>query len=777
MKPIIYFAFCFFYVVVLPAQHYLSLSGTVLSPNQQAIEFASISLYPITDSTDIIGVISDQNGAFELSNLKIGTYQLTIQMLGYEDWTQQYSISENLEIGQVVLQEEASLLSTVEVVAQQSLIESHLGKKVLRIGQDLSATGSNALEALENIPSVHTTPRGEVQIRGNNNVIIYINGKETKREASTLKFISADVLEKIEVMTNPSAKYDAEGVAGIINLVYKKNKISSFKLEAISNVSVLTNPLNFSPNGGLNTSWNKDKFAFFTNVSLDYNRYVNMIDSKRHNFQEELQQYENRSLQTGKGLVANVNVGLSIEPDTSLSMGLELNYDRWDFISDIHQKNTFDYRNAMDTSVDINHQGGELENELWVNYSLEKKLKSKQNLKLSLSIGGEDEVNFTYSDPIDSSNSPEPIEQFLLSSDETERQRYYQGKIDFETPFFNWGTIETGLKADFIRYDILQKVQLRSHTIVLPDNDFGMDMQKLGFYILQNHRIKKLEYALGLRLEQFSSKAIQQADHRQFTQNYIRLFPSVQLNYLLPNADHSIGFNYTRRINRPGFFDLNPFVSYEDPLNLETGNPALRPEIADLYEFTYHLVLNTFSLDITLYNRITSDAIQSIVSRIDNNRSLASYTNIGQQNNRGIETQMEFRLGIFKTTGTFVLGQVQYSDLENEISYHQQTTWSLRFKQQLQLKNNWKIELSEIYQAPSYQIQEKRHEAYYVNLSVNKKFNSKRGSLSLVIKDIFNTRQYKYSLLTTAFEIERRYKWQTRQITVGWRYNIFNGKT
>ena len=158
------------------AQHYVS--GQVLSNNGKAVEFATVSLFPISDSTNIRGVITKPStGSFKIEHIEKGDYQLTIQMLGYEDWKKLIQISADLELGKITLNEEAALLDEIEVVAEQSTLESHLGKKVLRIGQDLASTGSNAFEALESIPSVTTTQRGEVQIRGNSNVIIYINGK------------------------------------------------------------------------------------------------------------------------------------------------------------------------------------------------------------------------------------------------------------------------------------------------------------------------------------------------------------------------------------------------------------------------------------------------------------------------------------------------------------------------------------------------------------------------------------------------------------------------
>jgi len=753
------------------------LTGKVVDITQKSVEFALVSIHPLNDSTQIKGISTNNEGVFIFSDLNSDNYELNIQMLGYEDWSQQIEISNNTHLKPIILLEEIATLNEVQILANKSALESHLGKKILRIGKDLATTGSNALEALDNIPSITTTPRGQIQIRGNSNVIIYINGKATNRKPSTLKFIAAESLEKIEIITNPSAKYDAEGVGGIINLIFKNDKTSSFKLELVSNLSVPTNPFNLNSNGGINANWTKDKISLYSNLSYDYGKYIELIQSKRKNLQDSLQRFENLNEQSGLAKVSNALVGCSFEPDSTFSIGLEMNYQRWNFEQNIHQQNIFDYKNAIEQSINLSNQGRELEDELWINLSLEKEFKKKQQLKIALTTGGENENNFLKNEDITLLELPSSVQQFLLSTDVLESQRYYQSTIDYETPFFKWGTLETGIKANFIDYSIYQSISLQSDTIQLPNNDFIMNMQKLGIYAIQKHKIRKLEYSLGVRLEQFSSEATQRAGDSRFSQNYVRLFPSVQLNYLIGDRNQTIGFNYTRRINRPGFFDLNPYISFEDPLNLETGNPALQPEFADLFEWNYHQEWERLNLDFTIYSRLTNDAIQKIVKSLNNNQTITTAVNIGKVNNRGIEGQLEYIWSkVFKASGTFVLAQNKFEDSENEINFNQTMTWSLRFKQKLNLKKNWKIELSEVYRAPSFQIQEKVHSNYYIHLAINKKFNNNKGSFSFAVRDVFNTRQYIYSFHTSLFEIERRYKWQTCQITLGLKYNLFDRK-
>lgn len=761
--------------MILQAQH--QLSGKIITKDNDALEFVSVSIFPNKDSTATTAVITNSNGNFLFDNLEVNSYTLVAQMLGYEDWTEQVELSNDTKLVDIILKVETHNLGIVEVVAEQSTVESHLGKKVLRLGKDLSATGSNALEALEMIPSVATTPRGQVQIRGNSNVIIYINGKETKRDASTLKFVSAESLEKIEVITNPSAEYDAEGLAGIINIVYKKDRNKALKIELVSNLALLTDPINLSPNGGINFSWTKKKFTLFTNFSHDYGKYVDYVNSFRTNLVDSLQQYENLTIQNGLGNISNALIGFSIEPDSTSSLGLEVNFDRWDLKNETEQQNNFVYLDANPESILVYNNRAELENELWMNLSYEKEFKKKQILKVSLTAGGEDESNLTESENIDLAELRSDVQQFVRSSEESESQRYYQGKLDYEIPVKKFGTIQAGFKYDFIEYLILQKLNLQSDTLLIPDNHFEMDMQKFGGYIIQKKKINKLDYALGVRLEQFASKAIQKSNQDTFTQNYVRLFPSVQVNYLIKDYEHTVGFNYTRRINRPGFFDLNPYVSYADPLNLETGNPSLEPEIADLFELNYHKEWKILNIDLTLYSRRTSNSIQPVIYEIDNNKTLSSTVNIGKEISSGLETQLEFRLNkSFNSSGTLVVSKNRYEYSKNEIKFNDQYTWSLRFKQELKLKNNWKIELSEIYRAPSYKIQEKLHENYYVNVGVSKKFDNKRGSISLAVRDIFNTRQYIYSLHTASFDVRRSYKWQTRQISLGIKYTIVDLK-
>lgn len=774
MKLVLFFIFSIFLYSSLSAQH--QLSGVVWSSEKEPLVYALVSLTSSSDSTAFLTATTDDKGYFQLS-LTPDNYSLSIQMLGQKTYTQELHIDADFDLGTILLTTDHNELATVEVTALHSTIENQLGKKILHIGQDLSATGSTALEALEQVPAVSTNSRGEVQIRGSTDVIIYVNGKETQRDPTTLQFISAEVLQKIEVLTNPSAKYDAEGVGGIINLVYKKNRWAQFKLEAVFNYELLTNPFFANPKGAMNWSINRHRLSFFCNASYELDKSISQSIFTRIHDTEELRNYQNDLIFRGNGSTTEVNTGISFEPDSTFSLGLEINYHRWDYVDEVLQTTRFQYLQQAEQQFEIPNLAKDLEDELWINWAIEKKFASKQLIKLSLTTGGEVEANSWQGEPQLSTEATQATEQFLLAATESESQRYYQGKLDWEMPLFNFGQLETGAQVDIINYDILQSVQLRADTLHVPDNDFQMQMQKLGLYALHRHQFKKLAYEVGVRAEQFASTARQEVNQLEFTQHYFLLFPSLQLDYLLSGRAHSIGLSYTRRINRPSFFELNPYISYEDPLNLETGNPELRPEIGRLFEINYHRALEHWTFNANLFQRTTEDAIQDQITTLHLGQTLTKPINIGKWTSRGLELEMEQRWKKWlKTTATFVARQAAFTDDNITISFNHRWTWQTRLRQQFSLKNQWRIQWTATYRAPSYQIQQKRAEAFYMDIGVSKKLTNQRGSLTLSVRDIFNTKNYNYLLLVDNFQVEQRHKWQTRRIILGVRYNLIDNK-
>lgn len=750
-----------------------TVSGRVVDgKTSKPVPFATIALLNPSDSSLVDGAIGSDKGLFLIDNVKPGIYRLLIRSIGYRDLIKDsVQVYGHLSLGDLLLSESVSELDAVVVTGKRSTVEAQLGKKVLNIGEDLSTAGATVTDALQRLPSVSTDINGGVSIRGSSNVIIYVNGKETQRDSKSLQFLSAGALQKIEVITNPSAKYDAEGVGGIINLVFKKDAASDFKLETVISVST---PYRFS--GGVNMQVSSQKLTGYLSGNIRRSDYENREERVRLNETSILERYENLVRSAGNGRTANLTAGLTYDIDTSFSLNFEYNYWRWEDIENGRQTNNFIYRGLQNESFLIRNRARELEDEMSLSFSLDKQWSKNRSLKLLFNGGGEVEDNESRYNLDDLDLAGSPLGQTVRESKNTEDQALYQLTIDYTSPVSGFGAIETGVKFDDIRFEIAQTLDFLSDELFLPQNDFTITFKKYAGYFIHKMKWDRFEYGLGLRLEHFSSIANQLTTGQINEQNVTRLFPSIQLVYKLTEK-HQFAFNYSRRINRPGFFDLNPFVSFTDPLILEQGNPDLEPEFAHNYELSYQLNYGKLGLDVAGFQRTTTNVIQETVEAFDTDRLMYSYTNFGKRKNLGIEVSASLEpFSALELTGNFSWYHTQFAaepgDLE--VRFNNQSTWQTNLQQRLNLKGDWSIELSQNYRAPRIGIQSEDQVNYYVNAAIRKAFKNKRAVITLNFQDMFDTRVIKVRLRGDGFEVNDLFKFQSRKLSLELRYKLFD---
>ena len=753
-------------------QAQFKVSGQVTDLNDQPVPFVTVALLHPADSSVVDGAIGNDQGAFQLLNVPAGTYRLLIRSVGYKELVKpNVSISESGTLGTFRLQEQVNALEEVVVTGARSTIETQLGKKVLNIGADLSTAGATVTEALQRIPSVSTDMNGTISIRGSSNVIIYVNGKETQRDSKSLQFLSAGALQKIEVITNPSAKYDAGGVGGIINLVFKKEGKGEYKLEARA---AITSPYRLST--GLNAQVSSQKLTGYVSGNLSRSDYENREENVRLNDAGPLQRYENLVLNEGKGRTTQLTAGLTYDIDTSFSLNFEYNYWRWLDVEDRIQSNQFLYTNQPDLNLQLFNWGRELEDEMSLSFSLSKEWSKERSLKMLFNGGGEVEGNDARYNEQGLVLEDTPLSQTISSSAETERQSLYQLTVDYTSPLKGFGNVEMGLKWDHIRYRIAQDLNFVSDALFLPRNDFKLAFEKYAAYFIHKMEWDHFSYGIGLRLEHFTSEARQLTTDEAFIQEVTRLFPSVQLVYRA-SAQHQFAFNYSRRINRPGFFDLNPFVSFTDPLILETGNPSLEPEFANNYELSYQFSQNSFSLDLTGFQRNTTNVIQETVAAFDEDRLLYSYANFGKRLNRGLELNLNMNpMPVLELTGSFSWYFTRFQEGSDDlvVRFNNQSTWQFNLQQRLNLKGNWSLELTENYRAPRIGIQTEDQAYYFINAAVRKSFSNKRAIITLNFQDIFDTQVFKTELRGEDFGVSNLFKFQSRRVTLELRYKLFD---
>lgn len=739
----------------------IQVRGIVIDEEKKPLPFVTIAFESVKG---IEGTFSNVDGKFQIS-LPAESYSITIQMVGFgTKKLENISIHESIDLGSFQLVSEIRELDEVVVRAERSYIESDLGKKTLHVGADLTNAGATAVEALEALPSVTTTVDGNINVRGSENVIIYVNGKETKRSPKTLRFISADALQKIELITNPSAKYDAEGVAGIINLIYAKTK--STKLEAFVSGSV---PVRGSI--GINSSVSSSKFTLFANLSERRSRFETSDDQTRISSGDSLRSFENLAFSIGNGLTREINSGVTFEPDTNFSLGLEVNYLRWHDTAEQTQLGIFNYLNADNSIIELANDWLEIEDEVSLTLTSEKRFQGNQSLKLQFTAGGENETNETNFNKTNTEISGTPFQESVQLSDETEDQRYYQTKLDYSKQLQKDVTLEVGIVTDAFDININQKLDFFDDGAL--DNRFGIKMDKYGGYCLIENKKNRFEYAVGLRYEQFTSVSLNKETDSTFTQRFENFFPSVQWKYRLGKGGHDLGFSFTRRINRPTFWEVSPFVSYTDPLNLETGNPYLRPEFAYLYELTYSGTLDKFSYDLTGFRRSTVDIIQRTTTSLNDEQILISYANFGTRHDDGVELNATYdvseKVVLAYSASAY---RTMFGNTNQNIFFQKRWNWQMRTKLQFRLDNGWGIDLVQYYRAPRYDVQSVSIAQHYLNASVQKTFAKKRGSVTLSLRDAFNTRLFGSKIAGEGFDINNRYKFQTRVLSLALRYKI-----
>ncbi|MEO1653589.1 MAG: outer membrane beta-barrel family protein, partial [Bacteroidota bacterium] len=389
---------------------------------------------------------------------------------------------------------------------------------------------------------------------------------------------------------------------------------------------------------------------------------------------------------------------------------------------------------------------------------------------------GENEDNQEYYNLNQADLQDSPLSQSILSSMDAESQRYYRGKLDLSFPLGNGMKIEVGGQSNLTIFKIKQALQFADPSLEGQNSDFRVKLWKQALYVQFGQEIKGFSYLLGTRMEYFNSQAEQRSLDSNFSQRYVRLFPSLQLSYQTPSLLHSVGFSYSRRINPPSFFDLNPFIFYLDPLNLSTGNPFLEPAFAYIYELTYNGQYGDLALDLTLFRREETNSIQEIVENLDEERTLQSYQNFARTRNEGLEVLMDYPLGkwLKLSANSSIYRTFFKREPSEEVRNNDQWTWSLQFRQLFKLPRDWQVEISEMYRAPRIGPQIRYLARNYINLSIRKSFQNRRGVIALNFQDIFNTNDFAGEWSGDGFAINYRHKYQTRRISLSLRYKIID---
>ncbi len=768
------------------------VKGYVLdSLSASPMGYTSIAIYSVTERKLINGNISDDKGAFSIA-VPYGKFYAEINFMGFHSFRSlEFEVSKELPIhhlGQVKLSQNVEVLNEVVVQAEKSSMELSLDKKIFNVGKDLANSGGTASDVLMNIPSVAVDPEGGIKLRGSDNVRILIDGKPSGlvsfKGGSGLQQLQASMIERVEVITNPSARYEAEGLGGVINIVLKKDKNEGFN----GSVDVITG---YPGNYGLaaNLNYRHKKVNFFINYGLAYRDQPGRGSMYQEVYTQDttfiLQQYNVSHI---RGLNNNIRGGLDYYLNEKNIFTVAYLFRRSDVnrITDITYHDYLFSKNNLVSYTTRRQNEDEIEPNSEYSLIYKKIFAGKKHELLTevkyLDNWENSRQVFTqhYFSP---DGTEDPSKGLLQKSpnDESEKQLLLQ--VDYTKPFYKEGIIETGFRTSKrnMANDYLVTQQNASGGFdPLPglDNIFYYNENITAAYGIIGNKSKSLSYQAGVRAEWTDVKTTLEKTQEMNPRKYSNLFPSAHITYALPK-ENSLQVSYSRRVRRPFYNDLSPFMTFSDNRNFFSGNPDLNPEFSNVFEIGHIKYFNHGSVSSSLYSRNTRNKIDNIRTVNEKGYSVTRTENLLSENAYGIEFASTTSVAKWWKLDANVNFFHADIDGSNIVSTYKTTTysWFTRQTSRFSLPHKIDIQLRTNYEAPQKTAQGRRKSLYYADFSVSKEIIKGKGTLNLNVLDVFNTRKLRSVAEGATFYSDRNFQMRRRQINLTFNYRIKQSKS
>lgn len=757
------------------------------SETGKPIPSANVLLYDYGTTVQVAGVASDLDGVFLLLNLEDGMYDLSIAVLGYQqERVDSLVISRTnpkISLGKIELEPVTLKLNDVSFTVEREHVELSPEKKVYRIGDDVLASSRNVSDVLNAIPSVTVDFDGTVELRGDSNVRILVNGKSSGQMASNaadaLQQLSADLVEKVEVITNPSARFDAQGTAGIINLVMKKQQDDGLNGSVNLNTGY---PESYGASTNLN--YRSGKVNLFLNEGYRTHEMTrDRIINQEYYSNPDFTYLDETSASTGTGWGNNVRLGLDYLPNEKTEWSISGFYD----YRDSHNENEVSYL-YKDTNgallSEVIRSEPEEDDDSWYGGQLDySKSFDDSNDDLSASFnfehGGKQKNAFlTESELYDFSDSLES--DLFQETWNNEDKIKYMFTLDYVNQFSWDSKIEMGVKA---------KIESNEYDYYVDEQDSLGDWTELenvidlinydeniyAGYLTYTNRFGPISLQAGLRAEYSAITTASVSANSTNERNYLDWFPSAFAGYNLTQTN-SLQLNYSRRIHRPDHRMLIPFFSYSDSRNIMAGNPDLNPEYTDAVELGHLYYWDKGSISTSVYYRKTDDVIQRWETSQDSVIITMPY-NFSTRKSYGIEWVASFNpvryLSLDANFNLFTAtteGSWDSQELESETE-----SWFARLSARYQVARTYQIVMRFHYHGPHEELQGKRDAMYFLDLGVSYKFLEGDGTLSLNVRDVLDTGKHQNETWTDTFYSYSEFT-RSRMIRLSFSYR-FNHST
>lgn len=762
------------------------LRGKVVDAQTLApLEFATVAIHRLPDSTLANGGLTDSGGVFSLA-LKPGLYYARIDFLSFETrYLGRIDLRNETEVhdlGTIELKPSASALKEVVISAEKSQLQFGLDKKVFNVGTDLANKGGSAADILDNVPSVTVDVEGNVSLRGSENVRILIDGKPSGLVAfgsNGLRQLPANMIDRVEIVTNPSAKYEAEGMAGIINIVLKKEQAPGFH-GAID----LTAGYPQEYGAALSLNYRRNRLNFFANYGLRYNQSPGSGSQYQTFFSNDTTYITDLTQdRTRGGLSNNLRLGADyfFNPRNSLTTAFHWRYGNDNNLSNIVYR---DFVNNFETPSDVTRRtDDEKETEPNLEYALDyKKTFQREGREFKASLRYQDNSEHERSDYTEQYFRPDGLPSgradYFQRSDNRESERNLILQADYDHPFGKEGKFEAGYRGGIRdirnKYRVEELVSDEWRTLPGLSNDVLYDENIQALYATLGNKIERLSWQGGLRLE-VSDVRTELLETNEVNQRpiYANLFPSAHVGYEL-GGENSVQISYSRRIRRPNFRELNPFSMFSDARNFSAGNPDLNPEFTDSYELGHLKRWQAGSLSSSVYYRRTTGVVERIRTQLSDTSSLTRPVNLSDRNDVGLEFTASFEpLKVWKINGnlnffrSITKGQYEGQDFNAE-AY----TWFGRVSNRFTLWKKVDVQATFNYRAPRNTTQGRSKALYHADLGISMDILDKNATLTFNVRDVFNSRRWRWVTEGADFYNEGDFQWRARQMSLTMNYRI-----
>jgi len=757
--------------------------------NNVALEYANVAIYSLPDSTLVSGTITGPEGIFEIKNLPAGEYYLVADFIGYNKHViTGLEISDGkrkLDLGTILLEQSSVGLEEVDVVAEKDLIQYKIDKKVVNVDKKLSAKGGTVVDALENTPSIQVDAEGNVLLRGSDNFTVLIDGKPTALSSNdALKQIPASAVENIEIITNPSVKYDPDGTSGILNIIMKKEYKT--RMNGMINASVGSH---FQHNGDFNINYRTDKVNYFIGGSYaDRRRYPTTkiyneteigMDSVRY-----VDQYADRT-QGNNTYSLKGGLDIYLSPKTTLILSGEYGY--FGFDMEMPSKVYERYIPAIEDIYKIEETelkiGGNYVN---TNMTLEHKFDDKGQHKI--------ETSFIYSNWDGQINSDlntlitDDVWQNVSSTEKSrtiqnDYQNDYRFKVDYSRPINEKTSIETGYQSRFLLADskFISENYLPASQSWENDNFYntGFDFHRYihSAYFSLAGNLLGLSVKAGLRGE-YTDRLLKISDSEKYALDRFDFFPSLHISKKL-KGDREVQASYSRRVNRPQEWNLNPYPIITTDYISQSGNPDLLPEFIDSYELNLMQRMKKGFVTVEAYYRQTNNAFERTLE-LDEETGIILIGRDNLSKNFAYGAELSTNLNLAKWFSVYASANIYSFNVSGDIVSDGIETQSINsdfvINSNFTFLKSTRLQVTGFYNAPRLTSQGERSEMYGVNLALRRSFFKRKLDIVLRARDVLQTMKFKFKAQSPGIYTDFNFNMDSPTFMLSLSYRINNYK-